>query len=121
MVLERQKDIVTRGTAPPEELAAVITLGSYYAIRADPRDYEDGFCVSRATECHSSHFRGIYLVKATEQSETSCVSFQETKYSGRFDIDTVVCELISVKYVDGLVVVDSDEIEEIIVSSNVEM
>ena len=110
-----------RGRAPPDELVAVITPGSYYAVRADPRDYEDGFCISKATECQSSHFRGIYLEKAAEQSETSGVSFVETKYSGHFDIDTIVCELISVKYVDSLVVVDSDEIEETIVSSNVEM
>ena len=63
---------------------------------------------------HSSHFQGIYLEKAAEQSETSSVSFEKTKYSGRFDLDTVVCELISVKYVDSLIVVDLDEIEDII-------
>ena len=86
--LEKKSRPVTRSTEePPAEITPVVDPGRYYAIRADSRDYEDGFCISKVITCYSNHFRGVYL----EKSETtdSTVSFKESKNVGHFDLHTV--------------------------------
>ena len=78
-------------------------------------------CMAKVIHCHASHFQGVYFDKvlAEDQNKHCIVCFEETKHVGRFDLDTVVCELISaVNEKSDVVEVDSEEIEEIINSAN---
>ena len=123
MTLEKQTRpiMLTRSTeVPPGELAVVVTLGHYYAIRADSRDYEEGFCIAKVIKCHNNHFQGVYL----EKSETTDAKlyFKESNNFGCFDLDTVISQLISALTVNRHIVeVEMDEINEILASTNVEI
>ena len=37
----------------PVETTLLVTLGEYYAIRADFRDFEDGFCIVKALQAYT--------------------------------------------------------------------
>ena len=102
---------------PPPDVSAVPPVGRFCAIRADPRDYEDGFCIAKVKEHQGSHFQGIYLVKASEQGDIFKVQFVESENVDRFDIDTVVSEVISAVQFNNsnTVQVDKEKIEEIII------
>ena len=74
-------------------------------------------------EHQGSHFQGIYLVKASEQGDIFKVQFVESENVDRFDIDTVLSEVISAVKLDNsnAVQVDKEEIEEIIICTNADI
>ena len=74
-------------------------------------------------EHQGSHFQGIYLVKASEQGDIFKVQFVESEYVDRSNIDIVVSEVISAVKLNNsnTVQVDKEEIEEIIICSNVDI
>ena len=123
MSLERHNpQAVTRSKeqSEPEELTMLVIPGRIYAIRADIRDYEAGFCIVRANQSSTGVFHGVYLDQTSDQNENSTVCFKETNHIGRFYFGTIVCEIISAINVRNIVHINADEIEDIIVSANVD-
>ena len=85
----RQEPSVTRSTESGEpgelsEPSQVITPGSFYAILADHRDFDDGFCISKAVKLNFSEFVGNYCKKSGGQSGSSEVVFQVTAEKAAF-------------------------------------
>ena len=119
----RQEPSVTRSTEPSEpgelgEPSQVITLGSFYAILADHRDFDDGFCISKTVKLNYSEFEGYYCKKSGGQSESSEVVFQVTAEKAAFNLNTVLHELITVKVEGSTVKIDLEEYEDIVASAN---
>ena len=116
----RQEPSVTRSTEPGElgEPSQVITPGSFYAILADHRDFDDGFCISKAVKLNYSEFEGYYCKKSGGQSESSEVVFQVTAEKAAFNLNTVLHELITVKVEGSTVKIDLEEYEDIVASAN---
>ena len=121
MTLERSNQPVTRSAAPSENLGTVFSDGKYYSIRADTRDFQDGFCIAKTTQCHSNSFVGVYLEEVADKSDQSIVVYTETPTRGQFDDDEVISVVVSVSSEDlNLVSIDRAEIEEILYSANVD-
>ena len=112
MKLERVKKPVTRSVTPPENLTPLFSLGKLYSIRADARDFSDGFCIARAAN---------YLEKAVDQNDESKVLFVETQTMGQFNDKTVLAVIVSAISIDvNVVAIDKVEFEEILYSANIE-
>ena len=39
----------------------LLTDGQYYSVKADLRDFKEGYCVAKAVESSADYFVGIYL------------------------------------------------------------
>ena len=99
---------------PPLELSREIATGAFYAILADRRDFDEGYCIAKSIKVYTIEFKEKYYKKA----DSSVMLYKETKKTALFDFITVLHELISVKIVDSCLTIDLDEIENIIVFSN---
>ena len=99
---------------PPTDLTAVVMPGGYYAVRA--MDSTDGYCICKATKCCKKLFEGV-VFENTFSFDSTEMCFEESKNIGHFDLDTVVTELISARIVGNFVIIDTTEIEEIILST----
>ena len=119
MALERPNRPVTRSSEPPENPSTLFSVGKYYSIRADTGDFEEGFCIAKALQCHSNSFVGVYLEELTDKSDQLKVIYKESQTKGQFDDDTVFSVVVSVSIVDvNIVAIDRHEIEEILYSAN---
>ena len=117
MKLEKQaRDLVTESVEPPtpSEFSFAVVPGGYYAINA--REFSDGFLVCKAIQCGSSHFKGVVYEK-TESMDLDEMCFVETKQISRYDLDIVITNLLSARSVRSFVIVDSVEIEELVLST----
>ena len=103
---------------PPVELSREIATGSFYAILADCRDFDEGFCIAKSVKVNTIEFKDKYYKKSERQTDSSVMLYKETKKTALFNFITVLHELISVKIVDSCLTIDIDEIENIIVSAN---
>ena len=92
-----------------------------YSIRADARDFVDGFCIVRAVESQPNAFTGTYFEKAVDQTVESKVLFVETKIVGQFSYETIVSVLMSAISSDSNVIsIDKMEYEEILYPANID-
>ena len=121
MSLERSTQPVTRSTAGPEEPNTLFTLGKYYSIRADTRDYEGGFCIAKATVCHTTSFVGVYLEDTRDSIDNDRVLYKETNETGQFDAATVFSIVMSATNVAvDIIAIDRSEVEEILYAANID-
>ena len=121
MKLERVKKPVTRSVIPPENLTPLFSVGKLYSIRADARDFSDGFCIARAVEFRPNSFTANYLEKAVDQNDESKVLIVETQTMGQFKDKTVLAVIVSAISIDvNVVAIDKVEFEEILYSANIE-
>ena len=129
--LSRTEPSVTRSAAvdpevpgEPEEPGEsvrptqVIAPGNFYAILSDFRDFDDGFCISKAIKVNFSEFDGYYCTKSDGQTESSEVLFEVSKEKASFNVNTVLHELITVTVEGTIVKMNLDEYEDIVASAN---
>ena len=123
MKLERRNKPVTRSVTPPDNLTVttLISQGKLYSIRADARDFSDGFCIAKAVEVRPNSFTGNYLEKAIDQSDESKVLYVETQTMGQFNDKTVLSLLVSAVSINfNVVAIDKAELEDIFYSANID-
>ena len=121
MSLERSTQPVTRSTAGPEEPSTLFTLGKYYSIRADTRDYEGGFCIAKATMCKSTSFAGVYMEETKDSIDDRKVLYKQTKETGQFDAATMFSVVMSSTTVAvDIITIDRSEVEEILYAANID-
>ena len=104
----------------PVETTLLVTPGEYYAIRADVRDFEDGFCIVKALQANSVEFDGIYFKRSGQESDSSVVWLEETPQKDKFNVKTIIHGLIIVFVEDSFVSIDVNEFEDIVASVNEE-
>ena len=97
----------------PVETTLLVTPGEYYAIRADVRDFEDGFCIVKALQANSAEFDGIYFKRIGQESDSLVVWFEETPHKDKFNVKTIIHGLISVSAEDSTVSIDVNEFEDV--------
>ena len=114
---------MTRSVTPPDNLTVttLISQGKLYSIRADARDFSDGFCIAKAVEVRPNSFTGNYLEKAIDQSDESKVLYVETQTMGQFNDKTVLSLLVSAVSINfNVVAIDKAELEDIFYSANID-
>ena len=88
-----------------DELNMTVVPGGYYAIREI--ECPDGFVLCKVRECKSGSSSGVQFKKIDSFSYDEMV-YEETKHVERIDPCRVISQLISVKKVDNIIIVESE-------------
>ena len=122
--LEKPSKRLTRAASPEvtndstDSARLLFTAGQYYSIKADVRDFDDGYCVAKALECSADYFVGSYLEETSMCPDEGKVFFKETKTKGKFWSASVLSCILSVTSVGvAIVSIEKSEIDEILCST----
>ena len=99
---------------PDQDLLSVVIPGGFYALR-DP-DQPDDIIICDVLKCTLEYFEG-HIYSKTDSYNMDEMCFSDSNVVTRFDLESVVTQLLSARKLKNIVIVDSSEIEELIVSS----